>query len=645
MYLLAIKRSMKKNIQLFKILFLLFPTGFFSQIISPTFVDSVPVPVNKYLKVDVYKPSSCSQCPVILIQTPYNKNLFKLGGLPLGVKYNINSSDYIFVIMDWRGRFSNLGAAHPGNQSMGKDGRDVVEWIASQPWCNGKIGTWGPSALARVQYATAKENPPHLTCICPLVAFPQYDYLEYYPGGCLRTEYLQQLDNLGFGMSSFIMPNHTKNSLWQYTENVTYRPDSIFVPALMIGGWYDHNIDGMLRFFNGIRTLSPSNVRDKHRIQMGPWAHGGNGTAYVGSAKQGQLEYANAQMDNDSLALRFFDFYLRNVPNGYDNTPYVTYYQMGDNNWQTSATWPIGNLTSVNYYFHSDNSLSTSTPTGTSNFLSFNYNPNDPSPTIGGPTLRNDLKQGPWRQDTAVENRSDVQLFTTPVLNQDVVVKGKAKVTLKVSSNRKDTDFMVRLCDVYPDGKSMLVNTGVIRMRFRNGFAPADTSNITPGTIYTATVDLPATCITFKAGHRIRVSISSSNYPQYNRNMNTGAAMYPGNNPDVLVNPVIATNTLYLNQNDFCFITLPVENTTTASEHHTFKKRIKVYPNPASTSIVVETPVSGKLNIFSLEGKQVLSNVFIDSLKEVDITGLSKGLYILIFDDGKEKVYEKMVIE
>ncbi len=618
------------------------------QIIQPTFIDSVLTTDNRYLKVDVYRPASCTgQCPTILIQTPYNKNGFKLAGLPLGVKYNINSSNYIFVIMDWRGRFSNTAAAYAGNPSMGKDGKDVVQWIAAQSWSDGKVGTWGPSALGKVQFATAKENPANLTCICPLVAAPQYEYQEYFPGGCLKTEYLEQLDGLGFGMSPFMLQNPTRNLVWQFTENSTYRPDSIFVPALMIGGWYDHAIDPMLRFFNGMRNLSPAAVKDKHRLQMGPWAHGGNGTAYVGSSQQGQLSYPNAAGDNDTLALKFFDFYLRNINNGYNTTPYVTYYQLGDNTWNSSTSWPISGMSNVNYYMHADNSLKTSAPTLTGSALSFSYNPNNPSPTIGGATLRQDLVQGPFRQDTAVENRNDILVFTTDVLTQDVRMKGKAKVTLKISSNRKDTDFAIRLCDVYPDGKSMLVQTGVMRMRFRNGFAPADTANMIPGTIYTATVDIPATCITFKAGHKIRVNVSSSNYPQYNRNMNTGGAMYPGPSTDTLVNPVVASNTVHLNNVDFSFISLPLDLSVGVNEIVKNEIEFSVYPNPSSNEVFVYTPnnESGWIELFDLNGKFILSEEVTQTSTKLSLKNIDAGIYLLRYKSESGVGVKKVIVE
>jgi len=440
-------------------------TATFSQTLTPI-KDSVLASDGRYLHVDVYRPSGCSQCPTILIQTPYGKFWYPIIGLPLGVKYTINNSNYNFVVSDWRGFYTNATAAYSGMPSKGKDGKDIVQWIAAQPWSDGKVGAWGPSALGKVQFETANNYPPNLVCICPLVAAPQTYYNDYYPGGCLRTEYIEQLDALGYGLSPTIETYPVHNAIWTFgIENPSWYPDSIPVPALMIGGWYDHNTDQMLTFFNAIRTQSPIAVRNQHRILMGPWAHGGSGTAQVGTANQGQLNFANAAGWNDSLALLFFDYHMRNINNGWNTSPYVQYYQMGENTWNTSATWPIAGPSNVNYYFHDNLTMDNIAPSTGGNSLSYNYDPLNPSPTLGGPTLKQGLKQGPWRQDTIVENRNDILVFSTAALTQNVVVKGKMQVHLKASSDKKDTDFDVRVCDVDQNGKSMMVGTGVIRMR------------------------------------------------------------------------------------------------------------------------------------------------------------------------------------
>jgi len=593
-------------------------------------VDSIPMSDGRKLAADIYIPSGMTSGPVILIQTPYNKNWYRFIGLPLRVGMNLNSSNYIFVIADWRGFYGSAGAMYvsPTPPTRGQDGASAVEWIYTQPWCNGKIGTWGPSALGKVQLQTAKENPPHLTCICPLVAGSQFDYDEYYPNGCLRTEYVQQLDGLGFGLSPFIVSQPVHNLTWTFVENQNYYPSSIQVPCFMIGGWYDHNIEVMLELFNGIRTSSPVAVRNQHRLLMGPWVHGGHGSSIVGSSLQGQLSYPNAQYWSDSLAVMYFDYHLRTISNGWNSTPYVQYYQMGENTWNTSPAWPVSGTSNVNFYFHQNNSLNENIPTNSVDFLSFNYDPTNPSPTIGGPTLRNDLDQGPYDQAPLVESRNDVLIFTTNAFTQNTVLKGKPSVHLKVASDKLDTDFCVRLTDVYPDGRSMLVSDGVMRMRFRNGTNATDTAAMVPNQIYDCVIDLPNTAITFLAGHKLRVDITSSNYPRFNRNMNTGNAMYPAGKMDTLVNPQIANNKVYTNSLNQSYIRLPLIGFT--SDVSTFENNLKfeLFPNPANSLLNIYTGLTENytLNIYNSLGQVVFTQQSNDALK-INIQALPTGIY------------------
>lgn len=615
-----------------------------AQVLTPI-VDSIPMSDGRKLAADIYIPSGMTSGPVILIQTPYNRVLYRFG-LPLQIGTNLNSSNYIFVIADWRGFYGSAAAMYssPTPPSRGVDGASAVEWIYTQPWCDGKIGTWGPSALGKVQFQTAKENPPHLTCICPVVAGSQFDYDEYYPGGCLRTEYVQQLDALGYGLSPTIVSNPVHNITWTFAENQNYYPASIQVPCFMIGGWYDLNVDIMLELFNGIRTTSPLAVRDKHRLLMGPWVHGGHGAATVGSSLQGELSYPNAQFWSDSLAMMYFDYHLRSINNSWNASSYVQYYQLGENTWNTSPTWPISGTTPVNFYFHQNNSLKENVPSNTTDFLSFNYDPTNPSPTVGGPTLRADLDQGPYDQAPLVESRNDVLVFTTDAFTQNVVLKGKPSVHLKVASDKTDTDFCVRLTDVYPDGRSMLVSDGVMRMRFRNGTDATDTAAMVPNQIYDCVIDLPNTSITFLAGHKLRVDITSSNYPRFNRNMNTGGTMYPAGKMDTLVNPQVAANKVYTNSLNQSYISLSLENYTTNLVELAQILNFNVYPNPATGAIKIETGSneSYEITIFNTLSQVVLTTQTTDS-KEVDISALSNGTYVVEIKQHDKIGYQKLV--
>ncbi len=626
-------------------LLLLLPLYSYSQL-NP-YTDSIPMRDGRKLAASIHIPTACPSCPVVVIQTPYWRDAYTLIGLPLNVGFNINASNYAFVIVDWRGFYGSIAAAYPSSPTRGEDGYDVIEWVNTQPFCNGMIGTWGPSALGRIQFMTAKEDPPALDCIVPLVAGPQYSYLEYFPGGVYRTEYIEQLDALGFGMSTTLLSNPTYSFLWQFVENDNFYPDSIKIPALMIGGWYDHTIEVMLPFFNAIRTQSPVSVQNQHRLLMGPWVHGGSGPAQVGTAAQGQLSYPNAADWNDSLALLFLDYHLRGINNNWNNTPYIQYYQMGSNVWMNSATWPPAGLTNTNLYLHPDGSLNNVMPVNSTGSLNFLYDPTDPSPTIGGTTLRTDLDQGPYDQAPIVESRFDVLSFTSTTLGADVIMKGKAQAYLKVSSNKLDTDFSIRLTDVYPDGRSMLLHDGIRRMRFRTGYSDADSMVMVPNTIYDCVIDLPSTCITFKAGHKIRVDITSSNYPRFNRNDNSGGVMYPGLNGDSLGNPQIATNTIYTNSTSISYIRLPLVdfnggfNETPSQENY-----FTAYPNPASNNITINLirDISGELELLNSIGLRVRHWSLISSSNKLNLKDIAPGIYFIRLTTSDGIQTQKVII-
>lgn len=632
-----------------KMLLLLLALLFYSQhsfaILTPV-VDSIPLKDGKKMAIDIYKPVGITKGPVILVQTPYNRQLYRFG-LPLGIGNNLNSSNFIFVVADWRGFYGSKKAAYLGSPTMGDDGYAAVEWIAAQTWSNGKVGTWGPSALGRVQYQTAAKNPPHLTCICPLVAAPQYEYEEYFPNGDLRTEYVQQLDQLGFGLTKTLMAHPYYDNTWSFVEAANNYPDSIRVPCFMIGGWYDHTIEFMLPYFNQIRNSTATAVKSKHKILVGPWVHGGHGTAQVGSNVQGELNYPNSAGWNDSLAMQYFDFYLRGQNNGWDANAFVTYYQMGENKWQNSPTWPLTTTANIEFYLHKDGSMDNVKPTDSGDSLSYNYNPLDPSPTVGGSTLRNDLDQGPYNQVAKVESRNDILIFSTTTLSKNVELKGSVSIHLKVSSDKLDTDFDVRLTDVYPDGRSMLVLDKCMRMRFRNGNTLALTAMMVPGKVYDCELVLPATCLTFLAGHKIRLDISSSNYPRFNRNMNTGGTMYPGNSLDSLVNPVTAKNSIYVNSVYASSMTMPLVGYSSGIQNTKATSTFLLYPNPTSAFINIDLPdqkLDYTMNIYNAIGELVYTKAMnTQNNVPIAIAHLGAGVYEVRLSDGVKVLTQNFV--
>jgi uncharacterized protein len=603
---------------------------------SQTFIqttDSIPMRDGKKLAADIYLPSTPGTYPVILVQTPYNRLYYRINQ-PLGLG-SLAGLPYALVVVDWRG-FYGSAAAMVATPDRGKDGYDIVEWIATQTWSNGKIGTWGPSALGKIQFQTAKENPPHLTCCAPLVAGPQFNYMEYFPGGVYRKEYVDQLDNLGFGLSSFLLANPFYSITWQYVESANFYPQSINVPTFMVGGWYDHNVEVMMQLFTGLQTSSPVAVRNQHKLMMGPWAHGGFGTAQVGTCTQGQLTYNEACGWSDSLALRFFDYYLRDSANGWNSEPVVRYFQMGENTWQATSTWPPTGTTPIKLFFNESNNLTPSLPASANASANITYDPHNPSPTVGGSTLRNDLQQGPYDQAPAVESRNDILIFTTPALSENVVMKGTGRVHLFVSSNRPDTDFGYRLTDVYPDGRSMLLVDNIQRMRFRNGFLTSDTASMQSGTVYEIDIDIHDLANTFLAGHKIRIDITSSNYPRFNNNLNNGGAMYTSG--DTLT----ATNTVYFSNNKASFVELPlISYPDLISEHNQTKVNYLIFPNPAKLSFSIVDYDYDYVVIKNINGQIVFTA---NKNFTYDIGFLKTGIYIVEIHNKTKIFIQKLAI-
>lgn len=617
-----------------------------AQVTNPVVTD-IPMRDGKSLKADIHLPDQTGQFPVILIQTPYSRLGFRLG-LPMGTGQNISTSPYAFVVVDWRCFYGSAGAC-VANVDRGKDGYDVVEWIAAQSWSNGKIGMWGPSALGNIQYQTAREHPPSLDCMVPLVASPQSSYQQVFPGGIANIERIEQMDNLGFNVSGIYYANPVRNLLWQIAETSTFYPEDIQIPALLIGGWFDHNTDAVLRMYGGLQQLSDPTIKDQHRLLMGPWVHGGAGPAFVGSTQQGDLSFPEATRKNDTLALQFFDFYLRDIQNGWDSRPLVNYFQMGDRTWETSSSWPPASKP-WELFFHSSMELSTQAPSDSNSGSSYNYDPNDPSPTHGGSNLNANLLQGPYDQSNVVESRSDVLIFQTEPLSQPVVVHGVPMVKLSVSSDRTDTDFMVRMTDTYPDGKSILLSDGVLRMRFRNGFSAQDTSAIIPGNIYQIGIPLPNIAHTFLPGHRIKLIISSSNYFRYNRNANTNGPMYPDGNADTLINPLVANNTVYHNAVNRSSVEFPVALSTPIEKFAEKELSFTIFPNPASKNITLSTGLlTGKsfgVRIFNSKGAMVHTSQSSTLRHDIDIQDLTHGIYFVqIINENRKSGWKKLLIE
>ncbi len=570
---------------------------------------SIPVRDGQSLAADFYTVDSNARKPVILVQTPYNKNFYRITsqlppqavtGFPLDEAFH-------YVILDWRGFFGSRDAAKAG-YDRGLDGYDAVEWIAEQSWCNGKVGTWGPSALGAIQFQTARHHPPHLVCAVPLVKDFRTQYEDYYYGGEYRKAHVEALQMLGFLTTNLILDHPTNDIFVRTVEATTDYPEEFTIPMLMIGGWFDHYPDHVLRAFNDIRTRSAPVVRDQHKLVFGPWTHSG-----VDKAEQGELEYPEATMAN-TAALRFFHYYLLNESNSWPQTPTVQYYQLGENRWKGADSWTglVASAVPTSFYLRNDGLLS---PNGIGGPdyppVTFPYDPRNPSPTHGGSffdPLNRNAPVGPYDQREVVESRNDAIIFTTAPLENPLEVTGPISVELFVSSDREDTDFAVRLCDVYPDGRSMLLTQGIRRMRFREGFRPEDTSLIVPDEVYKVTVELQNLAVTFGVGHRIRIIVTGSNYPHFDVNPNTPAPPYQSDDS------LVAANSIYLAPQYPSRVLLPLSQVSgvESSENHSSSHfNLHLVPNPASgqTALHLSLPEPRNVSIrmFDLLGREVMS--------------------------------------
>ncbi|MCB9235214.1 MAG: CocE/NonD family hydrolase [Bacteroidia bacterium] len=620
----------------------------FGQLLLTPVVDSIPMRDNKVMPVDIFLPGTTQAYPVIFIQTPYNRQLFRFG-LPLGVGTALSTSHYVFVTMDWRCFYGAAGAC-VAQPKRGEDGYDAIEWIAQQPWCNGKIGTWGPSALGVIQYQTARENPPSLDCICPVVADPVTSYQTYYPGGCYREEYVDQLDALGFGTGPLVQAYPVDNVIWQFSETNSWYPQDIKVPAFMIGGWYDHNIDGMIKFMDGLKAQGDPLVRDKHKILVGPWAHGGHGTAAPGSGIQGEMSYVKEAPLANQEANRFFDYYLRGIQNGWDQDSAYRFTLTGMESFlpgnplvygENSYPGSLGK-NPQKIYLQPDGTMKFNYPSASGPaWSSYQYDPRDPSPTHGGPTLRVDQLQGPYDQKDTVESRNDNLVFRTQFGNFGwACIAGKPKLRLYVQSNCKDTDFMVRLTQENADHPSMLLIDGAFRARFRDGFTAADTSVMDTSVVYPIDIDLPPIATTMWGDEHLRLIITSSNYPRFALNLNNGGPMY------VAGDTLVATNKIYHSPTYSSYLEVSVSLAIGRGEELP-PAFVRVYPNPTQGLVQIELdrPDEGTYRLLDLQGKLLLEGNYHGKGFDLDLSQQPAGLYLLSLSGRLGKTVEKIVKE
>jgi len=450
----------------------------------------------------------------ILLRTPYDKDALAI----LGFLFSVFG--WPTVIQDMRGRYASAGN-DTVYQNSHTDGPDTLAWIANQSWSNGKVATVGPSALGINQYFMAGANPPNLACQFIMVATPNLHKHAIFQGGQFRKGLVEGwLSGQG---STYILEEILENENYtlDFWTNVSLDDNwqDVNVPAIHLGGWYDIFLQGIIDGYDGYQHLGGTGAQGKSKLIIGPWTHDG----YI-EQTQGELSYPINSLGFWSLKM-FRDMirqYTMDQSNAFDSWPAVSYYVMGDvndpsapgNEWRTAEDWPVHDV-ETEWYFHNDGELSIS-PASQSEPMSYLYDPSNPVPTIGGQNLN--LARGPFDQ-ISIEDRDDVLVFTSSILDESYEATGPVKARLYVSSDCPDTDFTVKLTDVYPDGRSMIITDGILRMRNRNGVDHWEFME--PGEIYEVEVDLWSTSYIWNTGHQIRVTVSSSNYPRFLNNPNT----------------------------------------------------------------------------------------------------------------------------
>jgi putative CocE/NonD family hydrolase len=475
----------------------------------------VPMSDGVHLATDVWLPPGDGPWPVALARTPYNKD-----GIP---GQGLVAKGIALVSQDVRGRFASEGEARPflaDGWGQRQDGLDTARWIADQSWCNGKIATFGGSALGITQYLLAGTDPPGLVACYPVVPCPSLYHGAFFEGGVFRQSMVEGWFKLAkwpdYAMED-LLQHPIYDSLWQ-TVDLTTRAARVKVPMVHVGGWHDIFTQGTLEAFVALQTRGGPGAKGRQHLVMGPWAHG------IKQAKVGQLTYPDSARWPEGAPDEpaWLEAFLLGDGSAMDKLPAVWYYVMGavgeagapGNVWRTADSWPPASRQTT-LYLAPEGRLTAAPPPATK--LAYTYDPANPVPTIGGRELV--LPAGSFDQ-REVETRPDVLVFSTEPLAEPLEVTGPVTMRLFAASSARDTDFTAKLTDVYPDGRSMLVADGILRARFRYSFAREILMQ--PGQVYRFDISLGSTSLILNQGHRLRIAVSSSNAPRYEPNPNTG---------------------------------------------------------------------------------------------------------------------------
>jgi len=492
------------------------------QMERPTATIMMPMADGTELATDYYLPDEGGPpWPVVLARSAYPRGI----AMPMARRFLNNG--YACVMQDIRGLGHSKGERNvwyaDGWREGLQDGRDTVEWLKAQAWCNGKVATYGGSALGITQVLMAPATPG-LACQIIEVAPSSFYYNLAYHGGVWRK-------NLGDGWLTVMRLGDTMglykshpcyDEFWTYYDAEAKAAD-VTAPALHVGGWYDIFQQGTLNNFVTRQHRGGPGAKGNQKLIMRWSTHNGD------CPPEFKLSPNRSDVSVGRQTTRFLAHWLEGTDNGIMDEPPVQYYVLGDDThpdapgmeWRTANDWPPFPTTETRYYLAPEGRLDTAPATEAAT-AGFTYDPADPFPTLGGVNLI--LPAGPFDQRPAREGRSDYVLFLSAPLDAPIETTGRFRVELYVSTDAPDTDFTAKLLDVYPEGddREILMLDGIQRVKLRNGFeepAPLLTSN---EEVVQVTVDLWSTSWVFNTGHRIGLQISGGNYPRFEKNPNTG---------------------------------------------------------------------------------------------------------------------------
>ena len=522
---------------------------------------AVPVRDGVVLRADVCRPADGTPRPALVLRTPYQKEQELSGFHRLN---QLVAAGYAVVVQDTRGRFASGGEWGGLTPEMwdieARDTYDTVEWAAAQRWCDGGVALFGASYSGALCWLGAMARPPHLRAIVPQLtgdrdtahldtggAFWLHTWISWYLTAlCGQSTPDDELVALATDCTPVV--EHLDGTLFDrpgmpVTFEQVLRGDAagtpqtfdatlVAVPALLVGGWYDFYAARTVDRFRRLRAASAPAVRHEHRLVMGPWTHDSAGPV------QGELNLGAAAAGLGFVQPAMLAFLDRHLKGDGPDAPPVRYFVPGDTRWHETETWPPPGATTRTWYLHTNGVLTGSVPRLDEPPDHYRYDPADPVRTLGGRISGNIVASGPAgpRDQRVLAERPDVLSYATAALDEPLVLAGHARLHAHASTSAVDTDFVARLVDVHPDGRAMLVTSGLVRARHRKG---ADREVLVePGAVEEYEIDLGPVAHRLAPGHRLGVLLCSSDFPWLDRNMNTGNAL------GVDTTPVVADQTI-----------------------------------------------------------------------------------------------------